>query len=319
VKDNLLLKLVSLLAAVLLAYSVNSERNTSVLSFNVPIEMKNSPDDKVLLRPARRMAQVTVRGPSFLVGPLASSPPPFKVVVPDGVGERLQVSLKPSDLPVPSMIEVLNVEPSEIDFVFEPIERREFKVEVPRRGQLNQQLTLSKVEIEPKVVTVRGPRSELRQIKFIESEPIDLEDISETTTLTLGLRSPGNQSALVTKSVSVRVGINETPRRRTFEKRPVELRTSPAIFGIGIEPTVVTVSVEGPPSVVAELDARDVIPYVRIGEAPPNEGRSVEIRVELPSGCSVSKIEPSTALVFGDRSRKSAIKAQTSSSNKRVR
>ena len=78
VKDNLLLKLVSLLAAILLAYSVHSDRNTSVLSFNVPIEIKNPPDDKVLVKPTRRLAQVTVRGPSFLVGPLVSSPPPLK-------------------------------------------------------------------------------------------------------------------------------------------------------------------------------------------------------------------------------------------------
>lgn len=315
-KDNLLLKLVSLLAAVLLAYSVNSERNTSVLSFNVPIEMKNPPDDKVLLRPAKRMAQVTVRGPSFLVGPMASSPPPFRVMIPDGVGEKFQVSLKPSDIPVPSMIEVLNVEPSEFEFVFEPIERREIKVEVPKVGQLKQELTLSKVEIEPKVVAMRGPRSELRQIKSVESEPIDLEDITETTTLTLGLKNPGNQTSLVTKSVSVRVGINETPRRRTFEKKLVELRTSPLLSGVGIEPNVVTVTIEGPPGLVSGLDPDEVVPFVRVSEILPKGGKPVEIKVELPSGCAVAKVEPPTLLASGGR--KGPIKSLTGSSGKKV-
>ena len=310
VKDNLLLKLVSVLAAILLAYSVNSERNTSVLSFNVPIEIKNAPDDKVLVRPTRRMAQVTVRGPSFLVGPMVASPPPLKVVVPDDVGERFEASLSTSDLAVPSMIEVVGIEPSEMELVFEPVERKEFKVEVPRVGQLPKELTLSKVDVEPRMATVKGPRSELKQLRFIESEPIDLSDVSETQTITLNLRNPGNQSSLITKTVSVRVAINEVPRQRIFEKRPVELRTSPNLSGIGLDPTEVSVIVEGPPTVVAELDPGEIVPYVRVREAPPQEGKKVDVSVDIPPGCSVSKIEPESVYVFNENSRKIAMKAK---------
>jgi len=310
VKDNLLLKLVSVLAAILLAYSVTSERNTSVLSFNVPIEIKNVPDDKVLVRPTRRMAQVTVRGPSFLVGPMVASPPPLKVVVPDDVGERLEVSLKTADLAVPSMIEVVGVEPSDMELVFEPVERKEFKIEVPRVGQLPKELTLSKVDVEPRMATVKGPRSELKQLRFIESEPIDLSDVSETQTVTLNLRNPGNQSTLITKTVSVRVAINEVPRQRTFEKRPVELRTSPNLSGISLDPTEVSVIVEGPPAVVAELDPGEIVPYVRVRESPPQEGRKADVRIDIPAGCSVAKIEPESVYVFNESGRKIAMKAK---------
>lgn len=317
VKDNLLLKLVSLLAAILLAYSVQSDRNTSVLSFNVPIEIKNPPDDKVLVKPTRRLAQVTVRGPSFLVGPLVSSPPPLKVMVPDDVGERLQVSLKNADLSVPSMIEVIGVEPTEMELVFEPVERKDFKVEVPRVGQLPKELTLSKVDVEPKVATVKGPRSELKQLRFIESEPIDLGDLTETQTLTLNLRSPGNQSSLITKNVSVRVAINEIPRQRTFEKRPVELRTSPNVSDIGIEPTEVTVILEGPPALIAEVDPGLIVPYVRVKEPPPLEGRTIDINVEVPEGCTVARIEPASVLVFKESARKVANKTKGEKNSKR--
>ena len=317
VKDNLLLKLVSLLAAILLAYSVQSDRNTSVLSFNVPIEIKNPPDDKVLVKPTRRLAQVTVRGPSFLVGPLVSSPPPLKVMVPDDVGERLQVSLKNADLSVPSMIEVIGVEPTEMELVFEPVERKDFKVEVPRVGQLPKELTLSKVDVEPKVATVKGPRSELKQLRFIESEPIDLGDLTKTQTLTLNLRSPGNQSSLITRSVSVRVAINEVPRQRTFEKRPVELRTSPNVSDIAIEPTEVTVILEGPPALIAEVDPGLILPYVRVKEPPPPEGRVVDINVEVPEGCTVARIEPANVLVFKESARKVASKGKGEKNSKR--
>jgi YbbR domain-containing protein len=318
VKDNLLLKLVSLLAAILLAYSVHSDRNTSVLIFNVPIEIKNPPDDKVLVKPTRRLAQVTVRGPSFLVGPLVSSPPPLKVIVPDDIGERFQASLKGADLSVPSMIEVVSVEPAEMELVFEPVERKDFKVEVPRVGQLPKELTLSKVDVEPKVATVKGPRSELKQLRFIESDPIDLSDITRTQTLSLNLRNPGNQSSLITKSVSVRVAINEVPRQRTFDKRPVELRTSPHVSDIAIEPTEVTVILEGPPALVAEVDPGLILPYVRVKESPPSEGRVVDIDVEVPEGCTVARIEPSHVLVFKESARKLALKAKGEKNSKKA-
>lgn len=310
VKDNLILKLVSLLAAILLAYSVNSDRNTSVLSFNVPIEIKNTPDDKVLVKPAKRMAQVTVRGPSFLVGPLVSSPPPLRVMVPDGVGDRLQVSLKSSDLGVPSMVEVVGVEPPDIELVFEPVEQREFKIEVSRVGQLRKDLTLSKVDFEPKVALVKGPRSELKQLRFIESNPIDLGDISESQSVNLALRNPGNQMTLITKTVSVRVGIDAVPRQITFDKRPVELRTGPKVSDIGFEPIEVTVIVEGAPALVAQLDGGDVVPYVRVKDAPPAEGKVLDILVDLPEGISVSRVEPASVFVFKESLRKLAMKSR---------
>ena len=296
--DNLLLKLVSVLAAILLAYSVNSERNTSVLTFSVPIEMKNPPEDKVLVKPSRRMAQVTLRGPSFLVGPIASSPPPLKVVIPDDVSDKFQASLKTSDLAVPSMIEVLSVEPAEVDFVFEPLERKEYKVEVPRVGQLKKPLTLTKVEINPKVVVIKGPRSELKQIRALETEPLNLDEVGESQTLTLAVRNPGNQSTLGSKSVSVEVSIDEVPRERILERRPVELRTSPNVTNVRIAPTEASVTIEGPPGVVSDVDPSEVQPFVRVREVPAKDGTSVEIKVDLPEGCALVKVEPRAVVVL---------------------
>ena len=296
--DNLLLKLVSVLAAILLAYSVNSERNTSVLTFSVPIEMKNPPEDKVLVKPTRRMAQVTLRGPSFLVGPIASSPPPLKVVIPDDISEKFQATLKTSDIAVPSMIEVLSVEPSEVDFVFEPLERKELKIEVPRVGQLKKPLTLGKVDVNPKVVALKGPRSELRQVKSLETEPLNLDEIGESQTVTLAIRNPSNQITLGAKSVSVEVSVDEVPRQRVLERRAVELRTSPNVTSVRIDPTEVSITLEGPPGVVADVDPSEVQPFVRVREVPAKDGTSVEVRVDVPEGCSLIKVEPRTILVL---------------------
>lgn len=305
--DNLLLKIGSLVAAVLLAYSVNSDRNSSVLSFAVPIELKNAPEDKALLRPAKLMTQVTLRGPSFLVGPIASAPPPFRVVVPDKVGDRLQVALKGKDLSLPSSIEVLTVEPSQVELVFEPVESKEIKVEVPRIGQLAKHLSLVKVEVDPRVVAVRGPSSELQKMKSIETEPLVLDGIEKSETVTLALRNSTNKSSLQAKSVAVKVAIEEVPRQRVFEGRSIELRTSPNISGVELEPTEVEVGVEGPPDVMGELDPSAVVPFVRVREVPPVAGVELEVSVDLPRGCRAVKIDPKTVKIFREGGRKSGV------------
>jgi hypothetical protein len=122
---------------------------------------------------------------------------------------------------------------------------------------------------------------------------------------------------LITRSVSVRVAINEVPRQRTFERRPVELRTSPNVSDIAIEPTEVTVILEGPPALIAEVDPGLILPYVRVKEPPPPEGRVVDINVEVPEGCTVARIEPANVLVFKESARKVASKGKGEKNSKR--
>ena len=83
---NLGLKLISLVFAIILAYFVNSEGNTSIVGFVVPVEFQNVPSDKVLLRPSHRQVEVTIKGPSFVISKVAAEPRVFKVRLPIGVG-----------------------------------------------------------------------------------------------------------------------------------------------------------------------------------------------------------------------------------------
>jgi hypothetical protein len=113
------------------------------------------------------------------------------------------------------------------------------------------------------------------------------------------------------------VGIDEVPRQVTFERRPVELRTAPKVSDIGFEPIEVTVIVEGAPALVAELDAGDVIPFVRVKETPPQEGKVIDILVDLPEGISVSRVEPASVFVFNEANRKLAMKSRAEKSLKK--
>jgi YbbR domain-containing protein len=289
---NLGLKIFSVLVAILLSYGVNSESNSSVISLVVPIEIKNPPEGKVLVRPVRRSVQVTIKGPSFIVGPVASSPPALRVKLPAQNDGHFPVTLKSSDLPLPPTIEVLGIEPSEMEFVFEPVEQREIKIEVPRIGQLPRQMTLDKLEINPKTVIATGPKSEVSQIRSVETEPIDLREVKGNTTVNLNLRVPGSQTSLSTSTVSASIELAMIPQERMIDARPVELRAAPEMSGLKLDPPRVMVVIAGAPDAVAAVDPASVIPYVRVREMPEKDSVSASVDVELPPGITLVKVEP---------------------------
>lgn len=291
---NIPLKLASLFIALVLAYGVHSARNSSVVSLFVPLEIKNTPEEKVVVKPVKRGAQVTLRGPSFIVGPLASAPPPLRVKLPDGIEDRASVPLRAADLSLPPSIEVLSIEPSQVDFVLEPIEHQELQVAVPRVGQLAKELVLEGIDVAPKTVEVKGPRSELKGLKVIETEPVDLSVLDSSKELTLNLRTVGGSVVSAVKSVVVRVAIGEQPTERTFLQVPIEVRAISGIAGVQIAPAVASLTVSGSPTVLSNLKSEELAPFVRIG-APGDLSVAVkrQVQIQLPFGLRATRIEPS--------------------------
>ncbi len=291
------LKALSLLIALLLAYAVHSAGNASVVSLFVPLEVKNAPEDKVLVKPTKRGVQVTIKGPSFLVGPLASSPPALQARLPDDVDDRVTVSLKPGDISLPHSVEVLSIEPQQVDLFFDSIERREVKVEVPRFGQLGSSLVLEGIEVTPRSVTVKGPRTEVRNLKAIETEPVNVSEISQTTELSRQLRSPGSSISLSTSVVSARVVVGQMPSQLQFVDRPVEVRIPRGLGNFVVEPAEVSITVSGPPEKMMKLSANEVIPYVRMSELPKDLASKLKIQADAPDYLKIISIEPSFAVI----------------------
>jgi YbbR domain-containing protein len=293
------LKIASLFIALVLAYAVQSASNVSMVSLFVPLEIKNTPENRIVVKPARRGAQVTLKGPSFIVGPLAAAPPPLRVKLPDGVDDRATVSLKESDLSLPPSIEVLSIEPTQIEFSLEPVERQELRVTVPRIGQLAKELVLEGIEVSPKSIVVKGPRSELRQLKTIETEPVDLATLDASKDITLSIRSMGGSVTPESKTIVARVLIGEQPTVKAFSKVPVEVRiVGGTTGGFVLMPEVVAVTVSGSPSVLAGVLENEITPYVKLAGNAVTSGSSREhVQIQLPLGLRAVSIEPAVVSV----------------------
>jgi YbbR domain-containing protein len=298
-KRDLLFKAISLLAAILLSQAVNSAGNSSVMTIASQIELKNLPDDKVLMKPRRPEVKITVRGPSFLVGPLAAEPPPFKVRVPASAGSSVVVRFTRDEIALPPSVELVGVEPAEMQLELEALETKELRVEVPRIGQLPRTLSLEGVVVTPASVAVRGPVSELRTLRTVETQPLNLSEIDgpEARQVEMDIRPPAGRSTLSERRVSVSVQIAEVAVQREFASRPVELRSVPGRGAVSIEPKVVRVIVSGPGNVVSGIQPADLLPYVRLQGATDVVGTELPVRMDPPAKVAVLRIEPPTVRV----------------------
>lgn len=286
--NNLRLKLLSLLIAGFFWYFVTT--NVSTLTLAVPIEIRNAPEAKVLLSAVAAQAQVKVSGPTFMVSSLAASPPAFKVKVPPDTQNRYVQVLKGEDLDLPPAIQVLGIEPREVELSFDDKVTREVPVEVPQIGVLDESLKLESIVVDPSRVVVTGPRTQLQRVTRVETYPVDLREIKGDTRQELPLRKPGPSLALSHELVLARLRVSPVQSSRKFRQLPVEIRSLDGAQ-FTLHPRGVDVEVAGPRSLLELLQKEQIIPYARLVR-PPMPGERVKVSVEVPKAVTVLSTEP---------------------------
>ncbi len=287
---NLGLKVLSISIALVLYLFVHSQTNSSVIALVVPVELQNLPPEKIVLLPTLRQAQVSIKGPSFLIREIAISAPSFKVRVPKDVGERFKINLNSEELPLPAAVDIVSVEPPEMELILDDLITKNVRVEVPRIGELEESLRLTDLQVSPASVEIVGAMTELKGIESVETAPLDLRTITGNSQVVLGLRSVGKYGRLTVDRVNVKVATASISAEKIFEKLPVEVRSKHA-RSFTVNPSFVDVEVTGPRSAVKALDSKALVPYVRL-EDGDNSDTSKMVNVDLPQGLAVIAIKP---------------------------
>ncbi len=291
IAKNLGLKIASLFIALVLAYAVHSTGNASVVSIFVPVELKNIPYDRVVVSPAQRSVQITIRGPSFLIGPLASSPPTLRARLPDQTRDRARVNFQIADLNLPPSIEVLSIEPAQMEFGLEAVEQYEVPVRVVTTGQLSNGLILEGIDTKPKGLSIHGPRPDVKKVKFVETEPLNLSEIVSPGDIILKIHTGNPRVVPSLSSIVAHVRVSKPPTDREFNSLPVELRASVRLPSLKIMPESVNVSISGPAGLVGDVDSNTIVPYVRISDAE-QVNTDMPVRIDVPEGIKVLSVMP---------------------------
>ena len=277
---------------------MNSETNVSVIGFGAPIQIRNIPDERVLVWPLSPKAQVTVRGPSYLVSRVATSNITFDIELPNNVENLYSGQLQKADLDLPPSVEVLAIEPVNFEFKFDKKIDKELPVIIPRLGSLPEGMRLESMVVRPALIQVSGPESELNGVTILETEPIDFRQIRESFEKKLHVRIPGTLTKASVDEVEMRVRVSVIETERVFKRRPVEVRTANGVQ-YTINPKFVAVEVTGVQNVVSQIKPKQVIPYVKL-ESGIKKGSKVKVEIDLPKGAELISLDPPQISVSED-------------------
>ena len=205
---------------------------------------------------------------------------------------HLELNLETVALVRPEEINLLHIPGTEpitvhldrLDSVLIPIASR--MAVVPNDGYM---IISGQESIDPPSIMVFGPELLLKSIDSIRTEQKIIDDIKETVTRTLTLKTPGDKEVWLNQdSATVEVPVDKITRKQ-FENIPI-LANSTRGHRVIVDPDRLKIDIQGPASLIDSL-SEDLI-KVSI-TAPPGvtDGYFTPVIV-LPRNCSTISITP---------------------------
>ena len=202
---NLIPKLATLLLVVV-GWLIITTKQGGIFTVTVPIKFHGLPGGAVLVKsdPEEVEAQLKV------ISSLIPSPKQLDIVadldlakVREGINT---FAISESDLNLPLGVKVSSVNPSSVKVTIAKKVRKNLRVKVNTVGTMAGRTKLKKILVEPETVKVEGPEHIVSQYETIQTEEINLSEITQGTALERRLLSPSPQLRILREEpVKVRV------------------------------------------------------------------------------------------------------------------
>ncbi len=298
-RENLSLKLVSLILAILLEVYFYSPDNSLTITLPASIVIKNVPASMVFVAPRHGErgipARIALRGPRPLIERLRTVPQQFTVEYPSGSPTVFPVNVDKRQLSLPAGIELIEVEPDNLTVELDRLVTRELPLEPHLEGTLPAGYYLESSIVRPRSISISGPAKDVDHLKGLLTEKITLADATEPILREVSIAFPPSSVRVEPEVASVRLEIKPIPAERVFDKVTVRLR-APEGFAGTVEPTKVRATVIGP------KEQLDGLPSVGVELRPTIEGlgegrHEVSLVADLPEGVRLFATEPKSVVV----------------------
>ena len=169
--QNLGLKVVALALAVGAWWFVAGESKVLV-SFTIPLEIRNVPRGMTITNKAERQVEVRLSGPSSLLSGMRPSEISAAVDLAAGRAGRQFFTLDDRAVRVPPGIAVQRIYPPSIEVILDRTERRTVPVSARIGGGAAVRRRIAKVEIDPPSVEVEALLEEFTRMPVIYTEEV---------------------------------------------------------------------------------------------------------------------------------------------------
>lgn len=276
--DDLMMKLFSLGAALLLFLFVSVENSTPV-DVDFRIEYKTA-DDILITNNAPTVLHTTLQGPwaAFRSFEMASMMPVTVDLLHAGPGS-VRHNINISDVRAPGGMRVASMRPSELEVMLDRRIERQVTVhaDVPKAPAFGYEVL--DVRVVPAKVRVIGPGARMQALEYISTRTIDIDGREQELSLEVDLRPPPPPLRLLDKRVMVFVEIAEELAQRTLQNVPVAL--SNAAKGSTAVPDRVNFVIKGPRKLIEGLDVDTLTARVELSDQDTKNPGPMERSVTL--------------------------------------
>ncbi len=292
VTHNALLKVISIIIAFLLWAFLMLEKKSEI-ALSVPIRVENTPEELVMVQPPPDDLRVVLRGSRTQLSAISERINPYRIDLSGANAGENAFDIIPDKIDLPRGLQIVHVSPSQFTLRLAPVIERRLPVHVRFRGSLPAGYRMTSYTVDPETVTIEGARNELESLRFIETEPIDLDTIRGNSQFEVQLSlSRLHIVSVTTQQVRVLLDVEEIQTTRTFKNVPVQIPEGYRARGRDR----ISVTVAGPQHLLQEM-SRDDLRATLTPPARPGRAR-LEIAVETPPRVSVDSLSPGTLEVL---------------------
>ncbi len=271
---NLSLKLISLLIAVFLWFTVTS-KEYRYGDFDIPLELHGVPENLVVTSTTFNKQEVNnvtarVRARESLISSLGERSMFLSVDITGmGVGRH---PLQLNDAMVmgrPPGAEITEIFPRVIEIEIEQLLiRPDVVVNAEILGKPAENYDITSIRSDPPTVRVSGPKSIVDGIDKIRTQQVNIDGMRATTlNRQVRLALPHPMVNIIPEAVTLRIRIEEKSISRKFER--MELQVSGTSFQTRINPVQLDVWVQGPISQINRLLREQLTAFVQLAGGEP--------------------------------------------------
>ncbi len=270
----------------------------TIQAINIPILITNSPPNASVRieSPASQNINVMVNIPKNLVPTVSPSNFIFQLDLADVSSQITSLEtvqeypISPLDVKVinlPGLISVTEVTPRTVRIRIN-YHHKEVPVKINVDGEPLPGFYLDEEELSsiPSELTVVAPQRVLQELEYIETYPVNIAGRSSSFTQNVALNVPSNVEIYDrSPQVEVFLPVEEEIEEIEITDVPVRLERITDEFVTTVEPSEVTVTLEGPQSLVPQISAGDISLMVLVPAEEGTFGKELQpvLRETLPS------------------------------------
>jgi hypothetical protein len=219
---NFLYKLVSVVVAVVLWSATQGFRAVDV-SVDLPVEFQDAPSDLVIVGPYTREVNFKIAGSRWAVRRAVQKLQRYPISLEGFKPGDHRFEVTPDLLNLPRGATILARAPTNITVKLDAMVEKAVRVRAELVGDPPPGLKLEGVEVEPSVITLRGARTVLNNLREVLTEAVDLSEFRATSSRQLPLVLGSSVWPADKKNATVRVlvrVVSDRPQEDPLEAVP---------------------------------------------------------------------------------------------------